>query len=296
MLIRTRGEKIFAVFNYVIMFVIGFLTLYPMWHILMSSISDPIYVFAYRGFYFFPRGNPHLRGYVLVFENPNIISGYFNTIWYVVIGTVMSMFSTILGAYALSRKGLYWNGFIMKMIVFTMFFQGGLMPFYIQVSNMGLLDSRWAIVLPVMVSAMNLIILRTAFAGTPDSLIESAKLDGCNEWRIVWQIVVPVCKAAVSVILLFYAVMYWNQWFNPSIFLNDRSLWPLQLVLREILIQGDMTGMVQLGGGIGQTGLEQYRMLVRYSTIVVATVPILFIYPFIQKHFVAGVMIGSLKE
>jgi len=295
MLLRTRGEKIFAVFNYIFLFVLAFITLYPMWHILMASFSDPIYILAHRGFYFWPRGVPNIRGYILVFENPNILIGYQNTVFYVVIGTILSMFSTVLGAYVLSRKGLYWNSKIMKMIVFTMFFQGGLMPFYIQVRNMGLLDSRWSIILPIMVSSFNLIILRTTFAAVPDSLIESAKLDGATDWRIVWQIVVPVSKAAIAVIALFYAVNYWNQWFNPSIFLNDRTLWPVQLVLRSILIENDFGAMVQVGG-VGQTGVERYRMLVRYTTIVVATVPILLIYPFIQKYFVHGVMIGSLKE
>lgn len=293
--LRTRGEKNFAVFNYFFMSLIAVLTLYPVWHILMASFSDPVYILADRGFYFWPKGVPHLRGYVLVFQNPNILYGYMNTLFYVGIGTILSMVSTILGAYVLSRKGLYWNKLVMKMIVFTMYFQGGLMPFYIQVRNMNLLDSRWSIILPVMVSTMNLIILRTAFASAPDSLVESAKLDGCSEWRIVWQIIVPVSMAAVAVITLFYAVMYWNQWFNPSIFLNSRSLWPIQLVLREILILGDTTAMVQVGG-VGQTGVERYRILVRYTTIIVATVPILLVYPFIQKHFVSGVMIGSLKQ
>ena len=293
--LRTRGEKTYAVFNYFFLTIITVLTIYPMWHILMASFSDPILILAHRGFYFWPRGVPHLRGYVLVFQNPNILYGYLNTLFYVGVGTILSMFSTILGAYVLSRKRLYWNKLIMKMIVFTMYFQGGLMPFYIQVRNMGLLNSRWSIILPIMVGTMNLIILRTAFASAPDSLVESAKLDGCSEWRIVWQIVVPVSMAAVVVILLFYAVMYWNQWFNPSIFLNHRSKWPIQLVLREILIHGDTTAMVQVGG-VGQTGVERYRILVRYTTIIVATVPILLVYPFIQKYFVSGVMIGSLKQ
>jgi len=293
--LRTRGEKIFAIFNYFFMAFIAIITLYPMWHILMASFSDPAEVLMHRGAYLWIRGTPQIRGYILVFQNPNIMTGYFNTLIYVGVGTALSMFSTILGAYVLSRKGVYWNRFVMKMIIFTMFFQGGLMPFYIQVMNMGLLNSRWSIILPTMVSAMNLIILRTAFASAPDSLIESAKLDGCSEWKIVWSIVLPISKAAVAVIALFYAVTNWNAWFNASIFLTDRALWPIQLVLREILIQGDTTAMADIGA-VGQAGVERYRMLVRYTTIIVATVPILLVYPFIQKYFVKGVMIGSLKE
>ena len=141
---------------------------------------------------------------------------------------------------------------------------------------------------------MNLIILRTSFAGVPDSLIESAKIDGSSDLRIVWQIVLPVCRATVSVIALFYAVRFWNEWFNPSLFLTDRTTWPIQLVLRDILIKNDTSMMTQVSS-IGQTGQEAYRLLVKYCTIIVATVPILVVYPFVQKYFVSGIMIGSVK-
>ena len=293
--LRTRGEKIYAVFNYILLTIFGFIFLYPMWHILMASVSDPALLLADRGFYFWFKGSPSLRGYQLVLENPNIINGYINTMFIVIVGTLISIVVTTLGAYSLSRKGCYWNSKIMKMIVFTMYFHGGLLPFYILVRNLGLLDNLWALILPVSVSTWNLIILRTAFHSVPDSLIESAKLDGANDFRVVWQIVVPVSKAAVSVIILFYAVGYWNAWFNAAIFITDRTLWPLQLVLREILILNNANMMVNVGG-VGQQGIERYRILVRYCTIIIATLPILLIYPFIQKYFVSGVMIGSLKE
>lgn len=295
MRVRSRSEKGFSVFNYVLMIIVGLLTLYPLWHILMSSISDPILLYADRGFYFLPKGDISFRGYQLVFENPNVISGFINTAFYLIVGTTMCMFVTILGAYVLSRKNIYWNKLIMAMVIFTMYFQGGLIPFYIQVRNMNLLDSRWSIILPILVQTWNLIVLRTAFTQISDSLIESAKIDGASDWRIVWQIVIPVSKATLSVITLFYAVRFWNEWFNPSIFLNDRSKWPIQLVLREILLRNDTSSMTQIGS-VGQAGQERYRMLVKYCTIIVSTVPILLIYPFIQKYFVSGVMIGSLKE
>ena len=293
--IRTRGEKIFSVFNYLLMIIIGIITLYPLWHILMASISDPAHLLVDRGFYLWPKGEIGFRGYFLVFENPNIINGFTNTLFYVIVGASLCMFVTILGAYVLSRKGLYWNSLIMKLVIFTMYFQGGLIPFYILVRNMGLLGSQWAIILPVLVNTWNLIILRTSFAALPSSLLESAKIDGASEWRIVWQIAVPLAKATVSVIALFYAVYFWNEWFNPSIFLTDRTRWPIQLILRDILIQNDTGAMTQVGT-VGQTGIERYRILVRYSTIIIATVPVLLIYPFIQKYFVSGIMIGSLKE
>jgi len=292
--IRTRGEYVFAVFNYLIMIFICVVTLYPLWHIAMASISDPVAVLSNRGFYFLPRGILNFKGYQLVIENPNISNGFVNTIWYLVVGTILCMLVTILGAYVLSRKGPYWNRPIMFMIIFTMYFHGGLIPFYIMVRNMGLLDSHWSIVLPVMVNTWNLIILRTSFSGVPDSLVESARIDGASELRIIWQIVVPCAQATVAVIILFYAVGFWNMWFNPSIFLTDRSKWPVILVLRDILIRNDTNSMTQVSA-IGQTTQEAYRMLVKYCTIIVATVPILVIYPFVQKYFVGGIMIGSLK-
>jgi putative aldouronate transport system permease protein len=292
--IRTRGEVIFAVFNYAIMILICIVTIYPLWHIAMASISDPLMVLAHRGFYMLPDGILNFKGYQLVIENPNISNGFFNTLYYLVIGTVIAMAITVMGAYVLSRKNLFWGRPIMLIVIFTMYFQGGLIPFYIQMKNMGLLDNRWSIILPLVVNTWNFIILRTAFSGISDSLVESAQIDGASEFRIVWQIVVPVSKATVSVIALFYAVGFWNQWFNASLFLTDRTKWPIQLILRDILLKNDTSSMTQIGV-IGQTGQEAYRMLVKYCTIIVATVPVLVTYPFVQKYFVSGIMIGSLK-
>ena len=292
--LRSRYEYIFAVFNYTVMIFICIVTIYPLWHIAMASISDPVALLGKRGFFFIPTGTLNFKGYQLVIENPNISTGFLNTIWYVGIGTSLCMIVTVLGAYVLSRKGPFWNRPIMLMIVFTMYFHGGLIPFYIMVRNMGLLGSRWSIVLPVMVNTWNLIILRTSFAGVPDSLVESAKIDGASDLRIIWQIVIPCAQATVSVIVLFYAVSFWNMWFNPSLFLTNKAKWPVMLVLRDILIQNDTTMMTQVSM-VGQTTQEAYRMLVKYCTIMVATVPILCIYPFVQKYFVSGIMIGSLK-
>lgn len=291
---RTRGEKAFEVFNVIFMLLLCLVTLYPVWHVLMASVSDPNILYTDRGFYFLPKGTISFRGYQLVMDNPNIISGFINTIFYLVAGTVMCMFVTIMGAYTLSRKGVYWNKWIMKGIIVTMYFQGGLIPFYIQMKNFHLLDNPLAILLPLMVNTWNLIVLRTAFTGVPESLIESAKLDAASDWRILWQIVVPVSKATVAVITLFYAVRFWNEWFYPSLFLSSKEKWPLQLVLREILLKNDTNSMTQLSA-VGQTGAERYRILVKYCTIIVATVPIFVVYPLVQKYFVAGVMVGSVK-
>jgi putative aldouronate transport system permease protein len=269
-------------------------TIYPLWHVLMASFSDPIVVFSRRGFFFAPIPPINFLGYKLVLENPNISTGFVNTIFYVVIGTLLSMFLTILGGYVLSRKGVYWNKLIMKIIVFTMYFQGGLIPFYLMVKNMGLMDNRWSIILPIAVNTFNLIIMRTAFYGVPDSMVESAKIDGASEWTVIWRIMVPLAQATVAVIALFYGVRMWNEWFNPSIFLSSKDKFPLQLILREILINNDTSGMRNVGV-IGQTSQESYRLLVKYCTIIVGTVPILVVYPFLQRYFVKGIMIGGVK-
>lgn len=292
--LRTRGEKSFAVFNYIFMTLLCIICIYPLWYVLVASLSDPVLLYMQRGILVWPLGEWSIRGYQLVMENPNIPLGFRNTLIYLGIGTFINMLITTMAAYGLSRKDCYWNGKIMKLIAFTMYFAGGLIPFYLMVKNMNLLDTYSGIILPVMVNTWNLIVMRTAFAGIPDSLEESARLDGANDWTILWRIFFPLAQATIAVIALFYSVGWWNNWFNPSIFLSSKSKYPLQLVLREILLKNDTSAMTQVGS-IGQSQQEQYRMLVKYCTIIVATVPILIVYPFLQRYFVKGVMVGSIK-
>ena len=292
--LRTRGEKSFAVFNYIFMTLLCIICIYPLWYVLVASLSDPVLLYMQRGILVWPLGEWSIRGYQLVMENPNIPLGFRNTLIYLGIGTFINMLITTMAAYGLSRKDCYWNGKIMKLIAFTMYFAGGLIPFYLMVKSMNLLDTYSGIILPVMVNTWNLIVMRTAFAGIPDSLEESARLDGANDWTILWRIFFPLAQATIAVIALFYSVGWWNNWFNPSIFLSSKSKYPLQLVLREILLKNDTSAMTQVGS-IGQSQQEQYRMLVKYCTIIVATVPILIVYPFLQRYFVKGVMVGSIK-
>jgi putative aldouronate transport system permease protein len=292
--LRTRGEKAFAVFNYIFMALLCIVCIYPLWYVLVSSISDPVLLYMQRGIMIWPLGEWNMRGYQLVMENPNIPIGFRNTLIYLGAGTFLNMAITTMAAYGLSRKDCYWNPKIMKMIAFTMYFGGGLIPFYLMVKGMGLLDTYSGIILPVLVSTWNLIVMRTAFAGIPDSLEESARLDGANDWTILWRIFFPLAQATIAVIALFYAVGWWNNWFNPSIFLSSKDKYPLQLVLREILLKNDTSSMTQVGS-VGQSQQEQFRMLVKYCTIIVATVPILVVYPFLQRYFVKGVMVGSIK-
>ena len=292
--LRTRCETSFAVFNYIFMTLLCIICIYPLWYVLVASLSDPVLLYMQRGILVWPLGEWSIRGYQLVMENPNIPLGFRNTLIYLGVGTFINMLITTMAAYGLSRKDCYWNGKIMKLIAFTMYFAGGLIPFYLMVKNMNLLDTYSGIILPVMVNTWNLIVMRTAFAGIPDSLEESARLDGANDWTILWRIFFPLAQATIAVIALFYSVGWWNNWFNPSIFLSSKSKYPLQLVLREILLKNDTSAMTQVGS-IGQSQQEQYRMLVKYCTIIVATVPILIVYPFLQRYFVKGVMVGSIK-
>ncbi|MGI6182711.1 MAG: carbohydrate ABC transporter permease [Candidatus Fimadaptatus sp.] len=292
--LRTRGEKAFAVFNYIFMTILCLICIYPLWYVLVSSISDPVLLYMQRGIMIWPLGEWNVRGYQLVMENPNIPNGFRNTLIYLGVGTFLNMAITTMAAYGLSRKDCYWNAKIMKMIAFTMYFAGGLIPFYLMVKSMNLLDTYSGIIMPVLVNTWNLIVMRTAFAGIPDSLEESARLDGANDWTILWRIFFPLAQATIAVIALFYAVYWWNNWFNPSIFLSSKEKYPLQLVLREILLKNDTSSMTQVGS-VGQSQQEQFRMLVKYCTIIVATVPILIVYPFLQRYFVKGVMVGSIK-
>ncbi|WP_409342397.1 carbohydrate ABC transporter permease [Paenibacillus sp. MBLB4367] len=291
MMKRSFGERTFDLFNILFMVVLSIVTIYPFLYVLFASLSDPSWIVKVRGLIWYPKGL-NFEAYRLVFNNPSILTGYANTILYVVAGTVLNILMTSLGAYALSRQNVMWKNPIMFMIVFTMFFSGGLIPTYLLVDGLGMLDNRLALIIPTAMSAYNLIIMRTAFQGIPVSLEESAKLDGANDFTILFRIVLPLSMPVVAVMILFYGVGHWNAWFNALIYLRTRDLYPLQLILREILITNSTDSMMTgVGGGdkmpIGET--------IKYATIIVATIPILCLYPFLQKYFVKGVMIGAVK-
>jgi putative aldouronate transport system permease protein len=260
--------------------------------VLCASVSDPILLARSHGLLLIPKGFT-LKGYELVVRNPNITGGFMNTLFYVSVGTTLNLLLTSMGAYVCSRKGYAFSNFVIFMITFTMFFSGGLIPFYILVKGMGMTDTPWALIFPPAISAFNLIIMRTSFAAIPDSLEESARIDGANDFTILFRIIIPVSKAVVAVMVLLYAVGHWNSWFNAMIFLRNRRLYPLQLVLREILIQNDTNKITSIANS--GNSLDIYKPLIKYSTIITSIVPIMCIYPFIQKYFVTAIMIGSLK-
>ena len=289
---KSFGDVAFTTANSILMLLLIALTLYPLLYVLFASLSDPTRIVSYRGVLWAPQGFT-LAAYEMVVANPMIAIGYRNTLFYVVGGTALNLALTILGAYGLSRKNLLWKTPIMLLIVFTMFFSGCLVPIYLLVAQTLRLDnSAWALIIPGAISTYNLIVMRTSFQAIPEALEEAARIDGANDFTLLTRIVLQLSMPVIAVMILFYAVGHWNSWFPAMIYLRDRALFPLQLVLREILIFSSTDNMMTSVTGdrmpIGET--------IKYATIVVATVPILCIYPFLQRYFVKGVMIGAIKE
>ena len=289
---KSTGSKIFNVCNILFFALIMIVCILPVWHVFCASFSNASWVMNQQGLIWRIEGF-NVNGYKLVFTNNNIWTGYLNTFIYVIGTTVLGMFLTVMAAYALSRKDFIWANPLMLIISFTMLFNGGMVPTYMVVRNLGLYNSRWAVIIPSAISVFNLIIMRTGFMEVPASLEESAKLDGASEWTIMFRIIVPLSKATIAVILLYYAVGIWNSWFPAMIYLKDREKFPLQLILREILLLNDTSVMTSSADAVKNAQLE--RKLVKYCTIVVSTVPIMCFYPFIQKYFTKGVMIGAVK-
>ena len=291
---RSPGEIIFDIGNAVFLGILTLIFLYPMWYVIMAAFSDPARFVSHTGLLWLPEGFS-LAGFKMVLRTASIVTGYGNIILYVITGTALNILLTSMGAYVLSRKKLYIRRFLSLAIVFTMYLSGGLIPFYLTVRNLGLYNTRLALILPVAVNTWNLIVMRTSMSQVPDSLEEAAKIDGANDFVILFRVILPVIKSTVAVMVLFYAVQHWNSWFNAMIFLQDRSKYPLQLFLREILLSGSMTDIAT--GSTGEDVINVLTMnMLKYCTIVVSTLPILCIYPFLQKYFVKGVMIGSVKE
>lgn len=284
---ESFGSRLFDVINVLIICLLLACVLVPLIHIVAASFSVPSLFVAHKGILLWPEGFS-LDSYAAVFKNKYVWTGYGNTLFIVLIGTVLNVLLSMIAAFCLSRKHVGMGPTIMKLLVFTMYFSGGMIPTYLVVKGVGLYGSRWALILPALVDTYNLIIMRTAFASVPDSLEESAKLDGANPWTILWKIMAPLVKPTTAVITLYYAVSHWNSWFNAMLYLRDKTQFPLQLILRQILIQNDTADM---------TAGADYLVseTIQYATVVVATLPILCIYPFVQKYFVKGVMIGAVK-
>lgn len=287
---NTFSRNLFLGIDVLIMIVLMVMCLYPILYVLFASLSDSGELMAYNGLLLKPIGL-NLEAYKAVFKNPMIGKGYINTIIILVSGLFINLVMTTLAAYFLSRKNIMLKNFIMVLMLFTMYFSGGLIPSYITIKSLGLYNSLLALILPGAISTYNLIIMRTSFQGIPSGLEEAAYLDGAGHLSIIWNVILPLSKAIIAVMVLYYGVAHWNSWFGASIYLSDRNKYPLQLILREILLQNDVSNMA------GSSGGDEYSIAesIKYAVIIVATAPILCIYPFLQKYFVKGVMIGALK-
>ncbi|HEU0165035.1 MAG TPA: carbohydrate ABC transporter permease [Thermomicrobiales bacterium] len=292
--IKDRGaDRAFSIINYVILLLFFLAVAYPLIYVVSASFSDPSAVISGR-MWLWPV-DVTTNGYRAVFENNKVVTGFRNSLFYTVAGTFVSVVLTILAAYPLSRRDLAGRHIIMGLFLFTMLFNGGLIPTYLTVRALGMLNTPLAIIIPTALSVYNMIITRTFFQTTiPSEMLEAAQLDGCSDFRFVRDMVIPLSGPIIAVNALFYAVAQWNSYFSALIYLTNQSLFPLQLILREVLVQNQVD-MSQIGdvGKIYQR--QQLADLLKYSLIVVASVPVLIIYPFVQKHFVRGVMIGSLK-
>lgn len=282
---------VFDIFNHIFMILMMFVCLYPFLYVAFASLSNSNLLMEYEGLLWHPL-DLTFDAYKAVAKNPLILSGYANTLFVLFFGVVTNIIMTTLAAYVLSRKEFAIRKYATIFVMITMFFSGGLVPTYLTVTQLGLENSLWALIIPAAISVYNMIILRTGFLSVPESVIESAKLDGASHTRILYRIVVPLAMPTIAVIILYYAVWHWNSWFNAMLYLRDRAKFPLQLVLREILIQNDTDSMLV---DISRADSFSIGETVQYAIIIVATLPILVVYPFVQKYFVKGAMVGAVK-
>lgn len=290
---RSTGDKLFDFGVYFILTLVLIIILYPLYFVVIASFSDPLSVMA--GEVTFWPVNFNTESYRLVFKNSQVLTGYRNTILYTVAGTVVNLVMSIAAAYHMAQRNLKGKGLFIGMMVFTMFFAGGMIPSYINLNNLGMIDTFWVMIIPNAISVYNVMIMRTFFSTSiPYELQEAAFVDGASHMRILRSIVLPLSKPILAVMVLFYAVSHWNSYFNALLYLSDQNRYPLQLVLRAILIQSQASE--ESFAGIGNT---YSRMLLsetmKYALIIVSSVPVLILYPFLQKYFVHGVMIGSVK-
>jgi len=293
---ETTGDKIFLTANGFIMLIVLAIVLYPLIYIVSASVSDPVSV-SNGDMWLFPKGFT-FEGYERVFRNMDIWTGYRNTIFYTIVGTFLNLVFTIPCAYALSRRDLVGRQIVIGIFVFTMFFGGGLIPYYLLVKNLHMVNSPLALLIPGSVSVWNIVITRTFFQSTiPRELEEAAGIDGCTNGKLFVSVILPLSAPIIAVMALFYGVGHWNSYFNALIFLSDRDWFPLQLILREILIINQMDTSAMIGGTNAEAQAAQARIaeIVKYAVIIVSTLPVIAAYPLLQRYFVKGIMIGSVK-
>lgn len=295
------SRRVFVIFNTLLMILIALACVLPFLHVLWASFSLPNRVQLHQGLLLYPLGF-NLESYKLVLSKDTLITGYQVTLFITFVGTFISILLSCFGAYVLSKRGVLLNKIFLRLIAVTMFLSGGMIPFYLLVDSIGLNGSVWALILPYCMNTWNMMVMRSSFRALPESIDESARIDGAQELTILFRIVIPLSVPVLAVMVMFYALNYWNSWFPASIFIRKRSLYPLQLLMREILMmdEGALNSTVGTGteiSGMGdEVGAQNYVELLKYTTIIVSTLPIILVYPFLQKYFVKGILVGSLKE
>ncbi|OPG98233.1 sugar ABC transporter permease [Chryseobacterium mucoviscidosis] len=288
---ESAADKTFLVTIYILLSIVALVVIYPLIFIVSSSISSPAAVTSGR-VWLWPV-DISFNGYKALFNTPEILIGYGNSIFYTVAGTLISVALTIMIAYPLSRKTFFGRNTLMLIITFTMIFSGGLIPTYMVVKQLHLIDTRWALLIPNAIWVWQVIIARSFFQSSiPGELLEASEIDGCSDMRFIWSVVLPLSKPIIAVLVLMYAVGQWNAYFDALIYLKSADLFPLQLILRSIIIQNNGSGAMDVAKMVER---QQLTELLKYSLIVVATLPVLVIYPFVQRHFVQGMLVGSVK-
>ncbi|MGC5771276.1 carbohydrate ABC transporter permease [Paenibacillus pabuli] len=288
---ESTVDKTFLITIYILLSIVALVVIYPLIFIVSSSISSPAAVTSGR-VWLWPV-DISFNGYKALFNTPEILTGYGNSIFYTAAGTLISVALTIMIAYPLSRKTFFGRNTLMMIITFTMIFSGGLIPTYMVVKQLHLIDTRWALLIPNAIWVWQVIIARSFFQSSiPGELLEASEIDGCSDMRFIWSVVLPLSKPIIAVLVLMYAVGQWNAYFDALIYLKSADLFPLQLILRSIIIQNNGSGAMDVAKMVER---QQLTELLKYSLIVVATLPVLVIYPFVQRHFVQGMLVGSVK-
>ena len=288
---KQKNDAIFQTVVYTLTVLICLVTVYPLIYVISASFSDPARILG--GDVVLWPVDITLNAYKRVFSSSDILTGYRNTVIYTFFGTIVNMFFTIICAYPLSLPDLKGKNAITIFITFTMFFGGGMIPTYLVINQMNLLNTIWAVVLPGAITTQHVIIVRTFFQSIPSEMVEAAAIDGATNFKVFLKIILPLSKAVVAVIVLYVASSLWNGYFGPMIYLTDQNLYPLQLFLRQILLQNDMQGVDISAAAVAEQ--QETAQLIKYGVIIVSTVPMMILYPFVQKYFVKGVMVGSLK-
>lgn len=288
----TKPERAFDAFNVLLMVVVIVITLYPLLYVVFASLSVPsLFMRFTKAVLWRPLGFS-LASYKAVFENVNIWNSYLNTVIIVAGGVALNMALTIIGGYVLSRRNLMLRRPLSLLTIFTMYFSGGIVPMFLMVRQYGITDSLLALILPVAINTFNMVIMRSAFEGVPESLEEAARIDGASQLVTLVHVMVPVVVPTIAVLILYYGVAHWNSWFNALIYMRTRSKYPLQLILREMIIENTAAVTSSAGASDDNALIEQ---TIKYAAIVVATLPILCLYPFLQRYFIKGIMVGAVK-